>query len=176
MLQKFPREGFLFLPRTLLFSDLKKLHFHCTEAIPSKKVWCPLTPGVPHLYRLQLSQADHISFSASSLISECRRPCRATWALCSVFPSQSQAQASVYSGGTEMTPALVSGALPRLCSSPIFQQVPSLLLVFCSKLSNAVFFAPFFSCLKRLQFYWNVILHPELKWSLSVSYYLIYFW
>lgn len=169
---------FCFLPRSLLFSDLRKSHFHCRKAIPSKKVWALINTWGASLPPGCICSLLSPPFSAS-LTPECRDQCRATWACVLYFWVRARAQAHGDSYGTRKITVLVSGELPRLPLGPAFPEMPLsllLLLLFCSRLNNACVFAPFFSCLKRLWFYRSVILHPGLKWSLSVSDCLIYFW
>lgn len=98
---------FCFLPRSLLFSDLRKSHFYCRKAIPCKKVWALLTPGEPPFPPKQLQPAVS-SILCLSLGPECRDQCRATWACVLYFRVRAGAQAHGDSDGTKKIAGLGS--------------------------------------------------------------------
>lgn len=172
---------FCFLPRSLLFSDLRKSHFYCRKAIPCKKVWALINTWGASLPP-KATAACRLLHSLPLPGPWVQRPVQGNLSLCSVFPSQSRGPGPW--GLRRHQEDRRSRELPRLPLGPAFPEMPLslLLLLFCSRLNNACVFAPFFSCLKRLWFYWGVIfycsiiLHPGLKWSLSVSDCLICFW
>lgn len=142
---------------------LKKLHLFCTKAIPSKEVWVPiktwgasLSPGCNY--------SLHTSFILCSLpTSEWRDQGRATWTLGSVFPRNTGSGQCVLTWHQDHSSHCL-GEVLRFSSGPAFTVSPPLLLFLAdSRLSNTSIFAPFFPHLKRLQFYWCLILHPGLK-------------
>lgn len=167
----------LFLSQGLcFFQTWRNYTFVAQSPSPGKSFECPLTPGVPHSHGvavvLQLSGRPH-SFPASPLTSVCRHQCRAAWALCSVFPSESRAQASVYSVALNDPSSRVWGIAKALLRARFSRESLSLLLLFCfcCKLSNAVVL-PHLLMSQRLQFYWSVILRPGLKEMITKCFWL----
>lgn len=149
--------GFVFLPRSLLFTKVQKTvrNDSCTtqRPLPVKRFGCPLTPGVPPLHLATIAACMPHSFSASSLTSVYRHECRASWSLCSLFlsPSKGSDQCVLIQHQDHSSHCL--GLLPRLSfETSIYSELPSLLLLLYSRLSNTCIFAPFFPTLRRRQF------------------------
>lgn len=80
---------FCFLPRSLLFSDLRKSHFYCRKAIPCKKVWALINTWGASLPP-KATAACRLLHSLPLPGPWVQRRVQGNLSLCSVFPSQSR--------------------------------------------------------------------------------------
>lgn len=163
-------EALFFSQGLCLFQRFSKTLRNCTciaqRSFPRKRFWCPLTPGVPHLPLAAGVACTPCSFSDQ---------CRATWALHSVFLSQNKdlgccvlLQRRHRDDQGSRCPGSCQGAA-RACghSEPCHRHCA------CAAASAVlVFLPPVSPCLKRLQLYWSVMLHPGLKEVITKCFWL----
>ena len=159
---------FCFPPKVFTFFRPSKMTLSSHKGHPQWKGLGAITTRVPHLHRAAVVACRPHSLSASSLTSGCR-----DWSVqgsLSFVCCISKPEPGLRPGRTHRAPRGSQLSCLGSCQgSPLGPAFPaclhpqSLLSLFCSKLIHAYGFAPFFSCLKRLQFYWSVILHPGWK-------------